>query len=119
MEKEGKSRRICLGGRVYSIPCRASYFALDDFNYRMNCTFSSKLTEAKQLAQQVSEQILPPKQMRRLLPLLLSPSLCIIWADYYLVLIYGTGVRATNRCEPRRLVTLSFQDPAFSSADTA
>ena len=27
---KGKGRRFCLGGRIYSIPCRASYFADDD-----------------------------------------------------------------------------------------
>ena len=25
---QGEGRRVCLGGRIYSIPCRASYFAL-------------------------------------------------------------------------------------------
>ena len=29
--REGKGRRFCFVGRIYSIPCRASYFALDDF----------------------------------------------------------------------------------------
>ena len=29
--RKGKGRRCCLGGRIYSIPCRTSYFALDDF----------------------------------------------------------------------------------------
>ena len=28
---EGKGRRGCLGGRINSIPCRASYFALGRF----------------------------------------------------------------------------------------
>ena len=40
----------------------------------MNLTVSSKSTKAKQLAPQGIEQNLPPKQMRRPLPLLLSPS---------------------------------------------
>ena len=29
--RKGKSRRYCLGGRIYSIPCRASYLPQDDF----------------------------------------------------------------------------------------
>ena len=49
----------------------------DDFNLFF------KSTEAKQLAQQGIEQILPPKKVRRPLPLLLSPSffyaVCVQW----------------------------------------
>ena len=41
----------------------------------MNSTVSSQPREAKQLARQGIEQNLPPKQTRRPLPLLLSPSL--------------------------------------------
>ena len=29
--RKGKGRSVCLGERIYSIPCRASYFAEDDF----------------------------------------------------------------------------------------
>ena len=36
-KRNGKGRRFCLRGRMSSIPCRASYFALDDLNYRMKC----------------------------------------------------------------------------------
>ena len=35
-EDKGKGRRLCFLGRINSIPCRASCFAQDDFNYRMN-----------------------------------------------------------------------------------
>ena len=48
--------------------------ALSIWKNRMNSTFSSKSTEAKQLARQEKEYILTPKQRRRPLPLLLSPS---------------------------------------------
>ena len=48
--------------------------ALSIWKNRMNSTFSSKSTEAKQLARQGIEYILAPKQTRRPLPLLLSPS---------------------------------------------
>ena len=29
--REGKGRRLCLGGRIYSIPSRANHFAYGDF----------------------------------------------------------------------------------------
>ena len=44
------------------------------FRQRLNSSYSSKSTEAKQLARLRIEQNLPPKQMRRPLSLLLSPS---------------------------------------------
>ena len=31
--RKGKGRRLCLEGRIYSIPCRASSFTLDDLTY--------------------------------------------------------------------------------------
>ena len=36
--RKGKGRRCCLGGRIYSIPCRTSCFAQVDLNNGMNCT---------------------------------------------------------------------------------
>ena len=40
MKTEEKAKVVASvwGERIYSIPCRASCFALDDLNYRMNCT---------------------------------------------------------------------------------
>ena len=29
--RKGKGRRFCLGGRIYSIPCRTSCFEKDNF----------------------------------------------------------------------------------------
>ena len=48
-EEKGKGRRICLGGKIYSIPCRASCFASVDleekneFNLFMQVLGLSKL----------------------------------------------------------------------------
>ena len=43
-EEKAKVVASVWGGRIYLIPCRASCFALDDLNYRMNCprTISKK-----------------------------------------------------------------------------
>ena len=38
--RKGKDRRVCLRSGIYSIPCRASCWALDDLNNRMNCTMT-------------------------------------------------------------------------------
>ena len=47
----------------------------------LNSTISSKSTEAKQLTRQKIEHILPAKQTRLPLPLLLSPSFFYGWGE--------------------------------------
>ena len=43
--KKGKGRRFCLAGRLYSIPCCASYFAYRTvLKNRMNSSFSLNLS---------------------------------------------------------------------------
>ena len=44
--RKGKGHRFCLGDKSYSIPCHADCFALDDLNFKMNCT---SMTWKKQL----------------------------------------------------------------------
>ena len=70
--RDGKGRHCCLGDRIYSIPCDASYFApgwyeekdefhQDDMKKRMSSSYSSY----NPCAQQGIEQILSPNQQRR------------------------------------------------------
>ena len=68
--RKGKGRRFCLGGRINSIACRASCFALDDLKNRMNCTFERKggihpllQNPPRQNSQRVKElyKFFPPK----------------------------------------------------------
>ena len=76
MEREANAKVVSsfLGGRIDSIPCRPSCSPQLIWKNWMNSTVYSKPTEAKRLAQQIIEQNLPPKQTRRPLSLLLSPS---------------------------------------------
>ena len=78
--RQGKGRRVGKGGKICSIPCRASCFAWVYLEEAVNSavylelTVSFKSYETRQLARQRIERILPPKPTRRPLPLLLSPS---------------------------------------------
>ena len=60
--------RFYLGARMYSIPCRASYFSLDDLNYWMiwkkwmNSSNQIKIVLCKFLAWLGIEYIFPPKR---------------------------------------------------------
>ena len=83
--RQGKGRRVCLWGKICSIPCRASCFVLVVLKETvelnrffkidwLNSTVSSKKINAKQLARQGIKQVMPPKQTRRPLPCLLFPS---------------------------------------------
>ena len=76
MEREANAKVVSSfwGGRIDSIPCRPSCSPQLIWKNWMNSTVYSKPTEAKRLAQQRIEQNLPPKQTRRPLSLLLSPS---------------------------------------------
>ena len=56
--RQCKGRRVCLGGKICSISCRTSCFASVDL---------------EETVEEI-EQMLPPKQTRRPLPLLLPPS---------------------------------------------
>ena len=52
IEEKTKGRHVCLGGgggRIYSIPGRASCFALVDLEERLNSSYTFKLIVAKQL----------------------------------------------------------------------
>ena len=83
--REGKSRRCCVEDRMYSIPYRASYFALGRFEEqdelhqdylktRMSSSYSSNRSTVGQnryVARQGIEGILSHKQRRRPLPSLL------------------------------------------------
>ena len=83
MELEDKAKVIASvwGGRICSIPFRSSVLPWSIRKKMLNSSYFSKLTEAKQLAQQGIEQLLPPKQTRRPLPCL------IILSSYETVLV--------------------------------
>ena len=85
--RKGKGCRCFFGGRIYSIPCLGTgrYFVQDDFEEQdefilffriilVQFILLFKSSSAKQQARQGIEYILPPKQKRRPLPLLLSLS---------------------------------------------
>ena len=87
IDTEGKAKVVApvWGGRICSIPCRASCFVLVVLKETvelnrffkidwLNSTVSSKKINAKQLARQGIKQVMPPKQTRRPLPCLLFPS---------------------------------------------
>ena len=60
IRRQGKGGRVCLRP-----PCRGSCFASVEYSnwkQRLNSSFSSKSTEAKELTRQAIEHILPPKQ---------------------------------------------------------
>ena len=74
--REGKGLRCCLGNRIYSIICHASYFALGRFRriggihpflqiiLEQFILFFKSSYSTKQLARQGIEYILSPKQQR-------------------------------------------------------
>ena len=75
-------------------------WSMDEF------TVSSKKTEAKQLARQETEQVLPPKQTRRPLPWLLSPSFFKDWQP--LQIIYSI-ISRSKEAQGRRSIVFSFR----------
>ena len=69
-QKDGdssKGRRVCLGGRICLIPCRASCFALVYLKEKVE--FIHFFNHLRHNSQQGIDKILPPKQTRRLFAL--------------------------------------------------
>ena len=81
-----------------SISCRASCFASVYWKKRLNSSFSSKQTEAKQIAWQEIEQILPTKPTRRPLPLLLSPSFFYEGNKHFKIVFFLQNKAGRTRC---------------------
>ena len=120
METEAKAKVVAFVWEknwLNSLPCN-SCFALDDLNYRMNCTkmiwkkrmnssYSSKSSQAKQLVRQRIGWILPLKQKWRPLPFLLS--LSFFYANTHLVILDRVrqyGVESPNEdCSECRRIT--------------
>ena len=103
--RTGKGRRCCLGGRIYSIPCCASYFAKDDFEEKdefilffqiilVQFILLFKIVLGKTASVARNLIILPPKQKRRPLPFLLSSPL------FYSKYPYTVEGKAAFRCNP-------------------
>ena len=76
MEREDKAKVVTSdwGAEFVQFLAALAVLSRSIWKKRSNSTYSSKKTQAKQLARQGIEQILPPKQTRRPLPCLLSPS---------------------------------------------
>ena len=76
MEREAKAKIVAsvLGAEFIQFLAMLAILPPSIWKNRMSLTFSSKSTEAKQLAWQGIEKILPPKQTPRPLPLLPSQS---------------------------------------------
>ena len=74
-EKQRQRSLRLFGGQIFvQFLAALSVLPRSVLKKRLNSSYSSKSTEAKQLARQGIEQNLPPEQTRRHLPLLLSPS---------------------------------------------
>ena len=70
------------GGRFFQFLATLAVLPWSIWKKRSNSSYFSKSTEAKQLARQGIEQILPPKQTRRPLPCLLILSFfygCVVY----------------------------------------
>ena len=73
---KGKGRRVCLGGTLYSIPCRASYFASVDLDEQDEVNRFYQINRAKiaMLFGKELRKFRPPKQTQLPLSLLLYKS---------------------------------------------
>ena len=72
LEEKAKAVASVSGAKCVQFLAALAFFPRSIYKKRMNPTASSNSTEAKQLARQGIEQMLPPKQTRRPLPCLLS-----------------------------------------------
>ena len=76
MEREAKAKVVASlwGSKFVHAPAALAVLPRSIWKKRLDSSYSSKSTKAKRQARQGIEQILPPKQTRRPLHLLFSPS---------------------------------------------